>query len=298
MTLALPAQAGQRVWVALAEEGGAYAEAAEALRSTLGDANDLTIAHSRVLFDEKGPPPDLVVTIGAAAFDESLRHLKGRGTGWERVPVLATLLPRLAYDSNVERRQAGPRPISAVLLDQPLKRQMALLKRALPERRRLGVLLGLQTGDLLPALQREARGAGFSLASQSVAAREEIYPVLKQVLDESDVLLAVPEPDIYNATTLQHILLTTYRGRVPVVAFSAAYVKAGAVLALYSTPAQVMQRAGEMILNWQAGRGLPSPQSPRDFSVAINPRVAASLGLSLDTSADIEKDLRRLEGLK
>lgn len=298
MTLALPAAAGQRIWVALAEESGPYAEAANELRGALGGSNELTIRRWQAFGEEKGPVPDLIVTVGSTAFDEMLKSLRNRGAEWRRVPVLASLLPRLAYETNAERQQAGGRLISAALLDQPLNRQFALLKRVLPDRRRVGVLIGQQTAALLPSLQAEGRAIGDTVVSSAALGQEEIYPALKQVLENSDVLLALPEPGIYNAGTLQHILLTTYRARVPVVAFSSAYVKAGAVLALYSTPAQVMQRAVEMIMNWQAGRGLPSPQMPRDFSVAVNTQVAASLGLSIDEAANITRDLRHQEGLR
>jgi ABC-type uncharacterized transport system substrate-binding protein len=89
--------------------------------------------------------------------------------------------------------------------------------------------------------------------------------------------------------------LTTYRARIPLVAFSPAYVKAGAVLAVYSTPAQVARRAVEMLRQWQSGRGLPSPQNPREFEVVVNERVAASLGLWIDMPNLIVADLRRIE---
>jgi ABC-type uncharacterized transport system substrate-binding protein len=187
--------------------------------------------------------------------------------------------------------------VSAVVLDQPIGRQMALLKRALPDRRLVSVIPGPQTQPLMGALEREAVARGLKLVRvPSVSSPEGIYPSLKTALDAADLILALPEPMVYNSGSLQNILLTTYRARVPLVAFSAAYVKAGAVLALYSTPAQVARRAVGMLRSWAAGRGLPPPQAPQEFAVAANPRVAASLGLQLDDASVIAEDLRREEG--
>lgn len=298
MTLALETCAGQRIWVALAEEGGPYAEAGAELQSALGGSVDLTVRRAPVLFDGKSDPPDLLVTVGLSAFDETLRELERRGAQWARVPVLATLLPQHAYEARVVRLDKGGRPVSAALLDQPAQRQIALLKLALPERRHVGVLYGPQSSALMGALQREARARNLSFSTQQAEAQEAIYPALKRLLDEVDLLLAVPEPAIYNPATLQNILLTTYRLRIPVLAFSAAYVKAGAVLAVYSTPAQVARRAVEMIQTWRAGRGLPPPQLPREFAVAVNAKVATSLGLDLDEASRLQEELRQLEGLK
>ncbi|MBA3031486.1 MAG: hypothetical protein KKF85_00105 [Gammaproteobacteria bacterium] len=300
MTLVLPATASQRVWVVLAEEGGVHAETAAVLQANL-EGLTVTTGVGPALLNDKGDPPALVVTVGAAAFEETLNWLADRGRAWRGVPVLATLLPQAAYDAQVTRQAAGAaarRVLSAAVLDQPLGRQMALLKRALPDRQRVGALAGPQTRPQLSALRREAAARGLRLAAApEVNVPDELYPALKAALEASDVLLALPDPTVYHAATLQNILLTTYRARVPLVAFSAAYVRAGAVLAVYSTPAQVARRAAEMVKSWQAGRGLPPPQMPREFAVAANAKVAASLGLMLDDAAVIAEDLRRQEGV-
>jgi hypothetical protein len=304
MTLVLPAAAQQRVWVALAEDGEPYAEAAAVLKADLADGTLVVSGEWRGLLDERIGAPDIIVTVGVAALNGTLDWLAqrdARDTTWSRVPVLAILLPRAAYEAQLARhdisgKAKGRRAVSAALLDQPLGRQMALLKRALPERQRVGVLPGAQTRPLLGALDKEARAAGLKLVvAPEVNGPDDLYPSLKEALGSADVILALPEPAVYHGASLQNILLTTYRARVPLVAFSAAYVKAGAVLAVYSTPAQVARRAAEMVRIWLGSHSLLSPQLPREFAVAVNARVAASLGLRIDDAAVIAEDLRRLE---
>lgn len=297
MTLVLSAMAGPRVWVAVAEEGGVYAEAAEALKLELSGTAEVSVAGWPAFSDGKVPArPDLIVTVGVAALDGVLDRLSRAGADWSRVPVLASLVPQSIYEA---RLAAGPvvhRPISAVILDQPSSRQMALVRCALPDRQRVGVLVGAQTRPLLRTLEKAATANGLRLVAASVPnAPENLYPALRGVLEEADIVLALPEPAIYNGGTLQNILLTTYRARVPLIAFSPAYVKAGAVLALYSTPTQVARRVAEIVRDWQAGHGLPPVQMPREFTVMVNAKVAASLGLKIDEPEAIADDLRRLE---
>jgi putative tryptophan/tyrosine transport system substrate-binding protein len=304
MTLVLPAAAQQQtqppVWVALADTGSAHAETAAVLQAELADVATVTLAAGRTLLDTQATPPALIITVGVAALEEILKGLATRGEAWQRVAVLATLLPRAAYEAQLAQHGlAGPargRPISAAVLDQPLERQVALLKRALPQALRIGVLPGPQTRPQLDRLESVVRAHGRQLVRAApVDAPEQIYPALRDVLVGSDVLLALPESLIYHPGSLQNILLTTYRARVPLVAFSAAYVKAGALLAVYSTPAQVAEMAAEMARAKLGGRSLPPVQSPRSFAVAANPKVAASLGLQLDTADVIAEDLRRGE---
>lgn len=299
MTLVLEATAAPHVWVALAEEGGAHAEAAAVLQAELAGKTEISAARWQTLFDGKTATPDLIVTVGVAALDGTLERLAQKDASWARIPVLATLLPQAVFDARMASGPVVQRPFSAAVLDQPLGRQMALIKRALPRRQLIGVLVGAQSQSLLGGLDKEARARGMILVSApTIGAPETIYPALKLVLNDAEVILALPDPVVYHGASLQNILLTTYRVRVPLVAFSPAYVKAGAVLAVYSTPEQVARRAVEMIGNWLAGRGLPPPQMPREFTVTANSKVAASLGLKLDDPAEIAEDLRRQEGGK
>jgi putative tryptophan/tyrosine transport system substrate-binding protein len=298
MTLVLDvAAAPQRVWVALTQEEGAYAEAATVLQEELSGNLDMQVAHWRAVFHAKSTPPDLIIAVGVGALDGVIEQLGKRGEAWSRVPLLATLVPQAIFDARVAGHPSARRPFSAALLDQPPGRQFALIKRALPQHQRVGVLNGPQTRLQLDVLETEAAARGIVLRStQPVNAAEDIYPALKQALDDTQLILALPDPLIYHSASLQNILLTTYRARTPLVAFSPAYVKAGAMLAVYSTPAQVARRAVEMVRAWQAGRGLPSPQKPREFEIAVNERVAASLGLWIDDPYLMAADLRRQEG--
>lgn len=296
MTLVWQAVAAPRVWVALAEEGGPYAEVAAVLKEELGAGLELGVVHWRALFNAKDETPDLIVAVGVAALDGVLERLGKRGESAQRVPLLAVMVPQAVFEARLAAHQVTRRSFSAALLDQPLSRQIALIKRALPQSRRLGVLVGPQTRLLVDGLEKEALAQGLVLRrSQPVSAAEEIYPALKHALEEAEVILALPDPLIYNNASLQNILLTTYRARIPLVAFSPSYVKAGALLAVYSTPAQVARRAVEMVRQWQTGRGLPTPKMPQEFEVTVNERVAASLGLWIDAPNLIVADLRRQE---
>ena len=56
-----------------------------------------------------------------------------------------------------------------------------------------------------------------------------LYPTLQRVLADPAVLVAVPDATLFNNRTISNILLTAYHQRSPVVGFSPACVKAGAL---------------------------------------------------------------------
>jgi hypothetical protein len=69
-------------------------------------------------------------------------------------------------------------------------------------------------------------------------------------------------------------------------------VSAGALLAVFSTPAQIGRQLGEELVALAEESGpLPPPRHPRYFSVEVNARVARSLGLTVPSAAVLERRL-------
>jgi ABC-type uncharacterized transport system substrate-binding protein len=212
-----------------------------------------------------------------------------------KAPVLCTLLPRLAFERLLRETGRKPSPqFSAVYLNQPLGRQLDLIRLALPHVRRIGVMFGPESQRQTAALEETAQSHNMKLVQTRVEFNEPVFEGLKRILDDADVLLALPDSHIYNSNSLQNILLASYRAQVPMLAFSPAYVRAGALLAVYATPAQIGQQAGVMARGALQGKALGLPQYPQDFQISINEHVARSLGLNLEPQTLSER-LRRLE---
>lgn len=209
-------------------------------------------------------------------------------------PLLCVFLPRSAFES-IAAEAAKGRALSALLIDQPLARQLAFIRIALPHARALALLLGPQSAPAELPLLAAASANGLHLVSAAVARSEEIYRALQGLLSGADVLLAVPDAVVFNSSTAQNILRTAYHHRVPIVAFSPSYVQAGAAMALYSTPEQIGKQAGLWVRGALEGVPLPPPQSPQDFSIAVNERVVRGLGLNLENEAVLGERLRKLE---
>ena len=149
----------------------------------------------------------------------------------------------------------------------------------LPQAKRVGAVLGNVSVKEKESLRIAARDKGLFLQAELAQRDTELYAVLKSVLAEADVFLAVPDPVVINAATAQNVLITAFKGQVPVIGYSANYVKAGALAAVFSTPLQIGQEAGQMINNYQRTNNLPLPKTPRYFSVGVNASVLRSFGL-------------------
>lgn len=279
------------VTVVSSERTAGYVEALDVLVAELARLNlpvsdvDLPTGGSlaAVLVQQK---PKLIVTLGT----EALRQVLAQES---RIPVLAALIPRTSFE-RVARASVSKAPIAALYLDQSMARQLDLVHLAFPTAQRVGVLFGGESIAQRMAISAAAAARSLVLVNGVVSPAHTVANALSDALDGSDILLAVPDPQVFNPNTVANVLMSTYRARVPVVAFSPAYVRSGAALSLHTLPSQVGAQAAVLVRQFLQSGVLPASQYPLDFSISVNERVARSMGLDLD-ARDLTELLRRLE---
>jgi len=172
---------------------------------------------------------DLIVTIGKRAADIALDIES-------EAPILSTLLPRKSFLLSASKYknllENSGRKITGIYLDNPPIRQILLARIILGNSKRLSILTSEPDSDYIRLVKNSASKAGIAISVEPVNPTDNIIKKLAYSLTASDALLVFPDASIFNRRTIQSILLTTYRHRTPVIAFSSGYVKAGALAAV------------------------------------------------------------------
>lgn len=282
MLLATMAQAETlNVRLVLSDSTPPYQQFSSALNQAFAASKaDVIVVESRAGINQsgEGAHADLVVAAGMKAMEFAIARFDA--------PVLGVMIPRMGYEILLEGHPSRPWPkaTSAIYLDQPWSRQLNFIQAALPEHKTVGLLYSPDTRITLPRLPR-----GMSLNAQSTRHAENLFAILESVLNSSDVLLVIPDSEIYSSSNVRNILLTSYRHQVPLIGISQAYVNAGALGAIFSLPEQLAGQTVEMIVFFARSRRLPDPQYPVLFSIALNQQVARSLGIALDSPEAIRE---------
>jgi ABC-type uncharacterized transport system substrate-binding protein len=276
-----------QVTILMSEENDAYHEFAESFISeTLRNKLALEIQQTKTLPTRT----DLIIAVGlnsAIIASES------------RLPVLCVFISKAGFGKVVHELPVNreKNTFSAIYLDQPIKRQVALIEAALPENKNVGLLYSNYSPDL-ENYRKLIAVSGFNFREQKLESADSLYRDLESLLDKSNVLLSIPDTEVYNSLTMRNILMTTYRKRVPVVGFSSAYVKAGALCAVFSTPSQIAVQAANLVSHFYETSLLPAAQYPSDFYVMFNQQVAHSLGISIKQSIALIRDIKTSENEK
>lgn len=228
--------------------------------------------------------PQLIIALGYNAA-HYLQEIQPKS------PVLLSYITEFEYQKfNLKDRD------SAVLLEQPLQRYLRFIKILLPVKT-VGIIKKKSNQLTEQELMSIQKKLAITLNQHSYSLPVKSIDTVRHLLEESDLLLSLPEPNIYNRQTLKGILLTSYRQKKPVISYSPAHVKSGALAAIYASPKNIGDQIAGLLnqLNSTPSFTLKKLYYADTYNIAINDKVAQSLELNLLDKISIKKAMDRDE---
>lgn len=248
----------------------------------------------------------LIIAIGTAAATKAIELESD-------TPLLNVFIPKNAYEAinpnnsgnpnsslnpSSSLNPTGSRKVSAIYLDQPLKRLMTLAYILKPEAKNLGTIFGPISQSAKPDIEHLAKSTGINLKYDFLTKEDNPVSILKPVVTESDIFIAIPDHAILNKAIARWILYLGFQHKIPVIGFSNAYTNAGAIASVYSSPENIGKQTAETIVNWLNNNDeIWSPTYPRYFTLSTNPAVARSLGISLPLEKELYQQFKEKEAM-
>ncbi len=146
------------------------------------------------------PDADLVISVGMKA---------ATAVAASNAPVvLNVLIPKAGYEKLLHDfpARANSKTFSAIFLDQPVARQIRLITAILPGKRRIGVLFDSFPQDELVQLRQQVSKYGLTLHESKIGPVLPLHEALQEVLQDSEVLLALPDPCIIDLAVLAGVM--------------------------------------------------------------------------------------------
>ncbi|MBV1912302.1 MAG: ABC transporter substrate-binding protein [Cycloclasticus sp.] len=185
------------------------------------------------------------------------------------------------------------------VLDQPPARQLNLIQLINPMFKEVGIVVTEQSKNQLTQLKEIAARKKLTI-NEHISSSKNVRYQIDNISKSSDIILAIADTDIYNATSLSQILLTSYRYRTPIIGFSKGFIRAGAIAGAVSSIEQLAQHLAESISTFN---NTSEPLSnnviyPKYFNVVSNRSVAKSLNLHLPNDNKLKEKLITYESTR
>lgn len=189
-------------------------------------------------------------------------------------PTLVLRISRLQASERLGN--SVPAHLSLLWSDPPLARQLRLTRQLLPQAQRVGVLYSKSSQLLLKELQEAARPLGLKIVAERWDNTQDSRP-LQNLIRNSDVLLGLDDPGLYNPKTAKNLLLSSYARQLALIGPNAGFVKAGSLASTYSDQNDWLHVLNDLLDRPPAS--WPRTLYPQPFKVLSNPQVARSLGI-------------------
>ncbi|MFC1646334.1 ABC transporter substrate-binding protein [Candidatus Omnitrophota bacterium] len=213
------------------------------------------------------------------------------------IPIVFSMVFNPVASGFVNSMHSSGNNLTGASLDISIWTQFSKLILAVPGARKIGVIYSIQENEeLIQQASNIARAMNLELVLAPVKSSMQVSGALDRLIGRIDALWSVSDCIVFTPQSTQYILMNTLRNKIPFMALSPSYVKAGALLALSCDYKDVGRQAGEIAVQVITGKepaNIPIA-TPRQVSLSINLIVARQMRLRIpsDVIASAEKIFR------
>ena len=204
-------------------------------------------------------------------------------------PVVATMI--LRDDLGVIAEKSVTHPSASVCVDVELGDILSQVQPAIPAAKRFGTI-GNPARESFTEAAKRARARGFQLQVAHAAGPEGLLPALLSLRGKADLIVCMPDSSLYNSATLTPLLRSSLENRLPLIGYSASFVRAGAAAGVFPNYYEIGVQTGDLARRILNGEASGSVESPKILNVAVNRRVMRLLGMNYQEPPEPRSDFQ------
>jgi|SaaInlStandDraft_6_1057023.scaffolds.fasta_scaffold00127_3 hypothetical protein len=240
---------------------------------------------------------DLIVSLGRRGLQRALCYDREN-------PIYSIFISKSHYKSTLAKYNSSQleaknkKQISALYIEQSINNHALFLKavsKFMHEPLRAGVILGENTVNSKEEILESSAKLGIDLEIYEVSESEEPADVLKSLLAEHNLILAIPDYGVFDKHNARGMLMLAFANHIPVIGYNQATTRSGALASLYTPKYKQIREASTIIAKIIKGKPLilPEEKHPDAFSIAINNTVKNRLMPELANSSVIYDILKQ-----
>lgn len=210
------------------------------------------------------------VVVGSKALDAVLEKET-------TLPIISVLVSRVDFHKSIKSYNNKLANITAVYSDPDLFLQFKLIAE-LYTSPTVSILMSEASLFMKDDLLTSAKRAGVNLLFTNFSYKTDNIDKTINSIRHSDILLAMPDRDVWNLRTIKNILISSFRQDQAVFGFSRKMVQIGSLATVYSDIENIAEETTKMLLSYEKSGILPTAKSPGTFNIEVNKSVAISFG--------------------
>ncbi len=222
--------------------------------------------------------PAVIVTFGTSGIRWAKANCKS-------VPIIFSMILNPVELKIISEKRDKSSNMAGVILDIPIKIEVAWIKKILPDTEKIGMLYNSENTENYTKRFSDylkKTGSACFLKTRHVSSIGAIVDNLKNLNQKLSVLVGVYDSFVYNQRTIRQILLFTLRNKIPFMGVSPQYVKAGALFSISADFKDQGIQAAELVQMVLKGR------KPADIPLRYPNKIVLSINRNTVKRLDIK----------
>jgi ABC-type uncharacterized transport system substrate-binding protein len=180
----------------------------------------------------------------------------------------------------------------ATVIEQPLQRLLTVAPRLIKHDYKKQILLPFSQENITQIKNSINDTNSPSLKLVEVLEHEKPAKKIDPFLFKSGAIIAINDKSIWSGENARWMLIQAYKNNVPVIGFSQKFLKAGALVVVYSSLEQIADTTAESISNWYTHKKLPKKNIVySDYNIEYNRKIARTLKINVpDNMMNVESE--------
>jgi ABC-type uncharacterized transport system substrate-binding protein len=244
----------------------------------LNSSINIEVISVNALQEKKLSQDDLLVTIG----NDSANAIEGLTLDSPIIYSFSSLSALPKSESNW----------LATVIEQPLKRLLTIAPQLIKHDYKKQILLPFSQENITQIKNSINDTKSSSLKLIEVLEHEKPAKKIDPFLFKSGAIIAINDKSIWSGENARWMLIQAYKNNVPVIGFSQKFLKAGALVVVYSSLEQIADTTAESISNWYTHKKLPKKNIVySDYNIEYNRKIARTLKINVpDNMMNVESE--------
>ncbi len=271
------------IYISYPEEKPTYQKIAQSIENKI--RTSFTNTHILNLSGPTKKTPkenDLIISIGNNASIAKSLHSYG-----------ATVLHTFTTKSNLtlNKDHFTERGLDAVVIDQPLQKMVNIAEKTIRNDYKNTIIIIISEKNT--SAKEEIKQLKISQkAKLEIITINEDTPIVKtidQYLFNAASIIAVHDNSVWSGKNARWILHQAYTYKVPVIGYSKAFLKAGAMISIYSSADQIIKETERRVTEWISTGNFEKKITSPNYQIEANRNIAKALQFRPSSIANIAR---------
>ncbi len=266
------------IYIVYPENTSAYKNIANTLKERLNKQGtlDVKIVKNSKTENNNINNSNLIVYLGNNHIEESHKNTS--------TPAIFSF----ATEENIEQHSKHDE-WSAVNINQPIERLLKTAERTITKEYKKKLLFVVSAENSLLIEKLEKIKTEKNIQTITVKENQIAAKLIEPELSDTAAIVAIYDPKIWSGNSARWMLQQAYTHKVPIIGYSKAFLKAGAMVSVYSSAEQIIQETETQINQWIKTKKLNNTIIYPEYSIEVNNHIAKSLKFTQNEIIEIGK---------